>query len=509
MSNVATAVFEHASNEPQRVAVRAAGSQVTFGALRDAAASLAKRVVDAGISPGDRVLLVAPTIPEFVAAYYGLHAAGATLITMNVMATAPEMEYVIDDAGVSLVVAWQDNAVAAERAADGRGLPFWSIGPLHEWDTSDRLDAPVDLPDDATAIIIYTSGTTGRPKGAELAVSGVAAIVDAAEHVLEFSEDDRSGTALPLFHVFGQIMVMHLAISFGTSVSLLHPFDPRKLVEMIRDDELTVVSGVPTMWVAMLHAAGDATPADFARLRLASSGGASLPIEVIRAFEDKFGTRIREGYGLSETCGWATFSPLETEPKIGAVGRAVHNVDIEIRDLEGNAVPNGEVGEVWIRGPIVMKGYWNRPEATAAVLQDGWLRTGDLGTLDDDGDLRIVDRLKDLIIRGGYNVYPSEVEEVLYEHPAIVEAAVVGVADPTYGEEIGAVIVLAEGAELDPEELRTWAKERLSAYKVPRLFQFADALPKGPSGKILKRAIDRDGLSGPASDAQPTGVTDR
>ncbi|TNC30943.1 AMP-binding protein [Mumia zhuanghuii] len=496
MSNVADAVFAHAFSEPDRVAVRAAGRETTFGALRDAAASLAARAAQAGVRPGDRVLLVAPSVPEFVAAYYGLHAAGATVITMNVMATTREVAYVVEDADVRLVVAWHETAAAAERTAAERGLPSWTLGPLDGWDVSERVTAPVDLPDDATALIIYTSGTTGRPKGAELAVSALAAIVDAAEHALEFDEDDRTGTALPLFHVFGQVMVMHLAISFGTSVSLLHPFDPRALVDMIRDDELTIVSGVPTMWIAMLHAAADATPDDFSRLRLASSGGASLPIEVIRAFEERFGTRIREGYGLSETCGWATFTPLDAEPKTGAVGRAVHGVEIEVRDMDGAPLPTGEVGEVWIRGPIVMKGYWNRPDATADVLRDGWLRTGDLGTLDEDGDLRIVDRLKDLIIRGGYNVYPSEVEEVLYEHPDIVEAAVVGVADPTYGEEVGAVVVLRQGAELAPDTLREWAKERLSAYKVPRLFHVVDALPKGPSGKILKRAIDRDSLLG-------------
>ncbi|QMW67298.1 AMP-binding protein [Mumia sp. ZJ1417] len=496
MSNVADAVFAHAFSEPDRVAVRASGREVGFGALRDAAASVAARALRAGVAPGDRVLLVAPSIPEFVAAYYGLHAAGATLITVNVMATTPEIAYVVEDADVSLVVAWHETAGAAEKASAAHGLPFWSLPPLDEWDVSDRVKAPVDLPDDATALIIYTSGTTGRPKGAQLPISAIAGIVDAAEHVLEFDEDDRTGTALPLFHVFGQIMVMHLAISFGTVVSLLHPFDPRKLVEMIRDDELTIVSGVPTMWIAVLHAAGDATPEDFSRLRLATSGGASLPVEVIGAFEEKFGTRIREGYGLSETCGWATSAPLGAEPKVGAVGRAIHGVDLEIRDLDGSPVPTGEVGEVWIRGPIVMTGYWNRPEANADVLRDGWLRTGDLGTLDEDGDLRIVDRLKDLIIRGGYNVYPSEVEEVLYAHPDIVEAAVVGVADARYGEEVGAVVVLRDGAVLQPGALRAWAKERLSAYKVPRLFQVVDALPKGPSGKILKRALDRDALVG-------------
>jgi long-chain acyl-CoA synthetase len=219
---------------------------------------------------------------------------------------------------------------------------------------------------------------------------------------------------------------------------------------------------------------------------------------VIRAFQERFGVRIREGYGLSETSGWATSTPHDQEPKVGAVGRAVPGMRLEIRDPDGRPVPVGEVGEVWVSGPIVMKGYWRRPEATAEAIRDGWLRTGDLGTLDEDGDLRIVDRLKELIIRGGYNVYPREVEEVLYQHPDIVEAAVIGVADPTYGEEVAAAIVLRDGATLSTDQLRSWAKERLSAYKVPHLVQVLPALPKGPSGKVLKRAIDRDGLRAPS-----------
>lgn len=495
MSNVADAVYEHAGSTPDRVAVRSGDRAVTYGELRDLVGAFARRVREAGVEPGDRVLLVAPTVPEFVAAYYGLHAAGATLITMNVMATTPEIDYVLDDAGVRLVVAWHENAAAAAAAAEGRGLPLWTLPPLEEWSTEDPLAEPVDRTGEDTAIIIYTSGTTGRPKGAELAVSAIGALAEAARAELAFDPaTDRSGTALPLFHVFGQLMVMHVSITFGTPVSLLHPFDPGRLVAMMRDHELTVVSGVPAMWIAVLHAAADATPADFAHLRLAASGGASLPVEVMRAFEERFGCQIREGYGLSETSGWATFSPLEEAPRVGAVGRAITGMEIEIRDPVGEPVPTGEVGEVWLRGPIVMKGYWHRPEATAEAIRDGWLRTGDLGTLDEDGYLRIVDRLKDLIIRGGYNVYPREVEEVLYEHPDIVEAAVVGVPDPTYGEEVAAVVVLREGADLDVDAVRAWAKERLSAYKVPHLMAAVPALPKGPSGKILKRAIDRDQL---------------
>ncbi|MCH1868551.1 AMP-binding protein [Nocardioides sp. CFH 31398] len=496
MGNVADAVFTHASEHPERVAVRAGDREVTFGELRDRVASYAGRVHDAGVAPGERVVLVAPTGAEFVAAYYGLHAAGTVLITMNVMATAAEIDYVLEDSGASLVVAWHEAATAASTAAAGRNLPFWTLPPLADWtDDATGVDAPVDRADDDTAIIIYTSGTTGRPKGAELAVGGVAALVDAARHQLNFDPTvDRNGTALPLFHVYGQLMVMHIAISLGTPVSLLHPFDPAAMVAMIRDHGLTFVAGVPAMWIAMLHVPGDAGHEDLRTLRAASSGGAPLPGEVIDAFERRYGVRIREGYGLSETSGWATSTPADADAKPGTVGRAVHGMQLEVRDAAGHAVPTGEVGEVWVKGPIVMKGYWNRPEATAEVLRDGWLRTGDLGTLDADGDLRIVDRLKEMIIRGGYNVYPREVEEVLHTHPDVVEAAVVGVPDPRYGEEVAAAVVLRPGATLDAEELRAWAKERLSAYKVPHLVQVLPTLPKGPSGKILKRAIDRDAL---------------
>ncbi|WP_299057397.1 AMP-binding protein [uncultured Nocardioides sp.] len=499
MSNLADAVLAHAADDPTRVAVRVGQHDVSYGELRDLVATVAGRVAGAGVSPGDRVVLVAPTGAEFVAAYYGLHAAGAVVITMNVMATAPEVDHVLADSGARLVVAWHAAADAARSAAGERGLPVWTLTPLpqwgEEWTGATPLAEPVDRADDETAIIIYTSGTTGVPKGAELAVGGIAALVDAARHQLRFDPAvDRNGTALPLFHVYGQLMVMHIAVSLGTPVSLLHPFDAAGMIAMIRDHRLTFVAGVPAMWIAMLHVPGDAGRKDLATLRAASSGGAPLPAEVIDAFERRFGVRIREGYGLSETSGWATSTPSDADAKPGTVGRAVHGMQLEVRDAGGRAVPTGEVGEVWVKGPIVMKGYWNRPEATAEVLRDGWLRTGDLGTLDADGELRIVDRLKEMIIRGGYNVYPREVEEVLHAHPDIVEAAVVGVPDPTRGEEVAAAVVLRDGATLDADELRRWAKERLSAYKVPHLVQVLPALPKGPSGKILKRAIDREGL---------------
>lgn len=287
---------------------------------------------------------------------------------------------------------------------------------------------------------------------------------------------------------------MNTCLTVGASFSLLYPFNPDEMLEMMVRDELTTLAGVPTMWNAMLHSKAPYTSADFKHLRLATSGGASLPVEIIRGFRERFDCVILEGYGLTESTGAATFNDINRPQKIGTVGPALPGTELAVRDPAGELLPPNEVGEVFIKGPTVMKSYWNRPEVTAAELQEGWLKTGDLGSLDEDGYLSIVDRVKDLIIRGGYNVYPREVEEVLYEHESIVEVAVIGVPDSHYGEEIAAVVVLAPGAEESGDSIRAWAKERLSAYKVPRIFSFVDELPKGGTGKILKREIDRTAL---------------
>jgi long-chain acyl-CoA synthetase len=308
------------------------------------------------------------------------------------------------------------------------------------------------------------------------------------------THDDVFGTALPLFHSFGQAAVLGTAMLAGACVSLQERFDAEGMIELVARDGVTILAGVPTMFNALLHADDGVVPTSFAGLRIATSGGASLPAEIIRAFGERFGCVLLEGYGLTETTAAATFNGLDRPRKAGAVGVSLPGVEVRVVGCDGAPCALDEVGEVLVRGPNVMKGYWNRPEATAEVLAGGWLHTGDLGRLDADGDLHIVDRKKDLIIRGGYNVYPREVEEVLHEHPDIVEVAVVGIPDEHFGEEVAAVIALRSDAEVDPTALRAWAKERLSAYKVPRRFQFVDALPKGSTGKVLKRAIDRDAL---------------
>jgi long-chain acyl-CoA synthetase len=295
---------------------------------------------------------------------------------------------------------------------------------------------------------------------------------------------------LPLFHVFGMNSIMNVPVRARGLLTLIPRFDPGKALEVIERDRATTFGGVPTMYAAMLHHP-DRARYDVSSLDLCVSGGAALPVEVLRGFDEAFGCKVLEGYGLSETTGMATFNSPDRERKPGSIGAPTGGTEIKLVDDDDNEVPQGEPGELVMRGPFVMAGYWNRDEATESVMRGGWFHTGDIATVDEDGYFFIVDRKKDLIIRGGYNVYPREVEEVLYEHPKIREAAVVGVPHDEWGEEIGAAVVLHEGQELAPEEVGAYVKERIAAYKYPRLVWFVDELPKGPTGKILKREIAR------------------
>jgi long-chain acyl-CoA synthetase len=504
MSNAAQTAWDHGVAEPDRVAIRGTGAPWTYGRLREHAAAVASHLRDAGVRPDDRVLLVAPSVPEFAGAYYGIHAAGAVAVTANTMSTRPELEYVGGDASVSMILGWHEVTPAPAEAAAALGVPYRVLNPdLAGFAHDAPLAAPEPRAPGDNAVILYTSGTTGQPKGAQLTHGNLVACAEIFAEVFEVAPEDRMGTALPLFHVFGQAVVMATLLHARASLSLLPRFDADDLLALLRRDRLTMMAGVPTMWNALLHApTAESEKEDFATLRLAISGGAAMPAEVMNALEERFGCVILEGYGLSETTGAATFNGLQRERKPSCVGIALPRCAVEVRGDDGAEVPTGEIGEVHIKGPTVMSGYWGRPEATAEVLgDDGWLKTGDLGTADADGDIRIVDRKKDLVIRGGYNVYPREVEEVLYEHPDVVEVAVVGVPDEHLGEEVAAVLALVPGATFDATAFRAWAKQRLSAYKVPHVFQIVDALPKSPTGKILKRAIDTDMLRATAGRA--------
>ncbi|XVX21099.1 AMP-binding protein [Actinomycetota bacterium] len=491
MANAAAPLWGHAATGADREAICSAEVRWTYPELVERVATVAGRLRDLGVGQGDRVLLVAPSLPEFAAAYYGILGLGAIAVTVNTMSTQPELEYYVDDARCAAVTAWHQVAGAARAVAEERGIPFVELDPgLTSVTTEAPLAEPVETGDDDTAAILYTSGTTGRPKGAELMHRNLAAAAVAVEGMIDATPEDRTGTALPLFHVFGQAVVMNSSLRTGGTLIVRPRFDPAEMVGLVGDEQLTLMSGVPTMWNAMLHVEGDYPADHFASLRVCSSGGASLPGEVVRAFGDRFGAVILEGWGLTETTGLGSFNGLHRPRKVGMVGLPVADCRIEVRDFEGKPLPAGEVGQIWITGPVVMKGYWQRPEATAEVLGDGWFNTGDLGLLDEDGDLQISGRAKELIIRGGYNVYPAEVEDVLYRHPDIVEVAVIGVPDDHYGEEVAAVVVVAPGSTLGVEELRDFAKQSLSAYKVPRLVHRVEALPKGSTGKIQKRSID-------------------
>jgi len=499
MANLALNLVEAKDMYPDRVAVRLDDLVVTYEELEERSARVAGLLAARGVEPGDRVGLMLPNVAQFPVLYYGVLRAGAVVVPMNPLLKAREVEYYLGDSGAKLIFAWDAIAAEAAKGAEAAGVGFASVAP----EAFDRLladHAPVTAvtsrADHDTAVILYTSGTTGSPKGAELThanLSRNAAV--SATTLFRLQPGDVIMGCLPLFHSFGQTCGLNAAVSSGACLTLLPRFDPGKALEVIQRDRATVFEGVPTMYVGLLNHPrhGDH---DTSSLRVCVSGGAALPVEVLRGFEDAFGCAILEGYGLSETSPVASFNHPDRERKPGSIGTPIQGVEMRLIDPLGADVAAGEVGEIAIRGHNLMKGYWRRPQATKEAIPDGWFRTGDLARQDEDGYFFIVDRKKDLIIRGGYNVYPREVEEVLYEHPAVGEAAVIGLPHPTHGEEVGAAVVLKPGAEATPAELQAFCKERIAAYKYPRHVWLEAALPKTATGKILRREVQPpEGLS--------------
>ncbi|MGH2799385.1 MAG: long-chain-fatty-acid--CoA ligase [Thermoleophilaceae bacterium] len=492
--NLATILTDTAAKHGDRTAFKLDDVELSYAVLDGSSARIAALLKAKGLEPGDRVGLMMPNVPYFPAIYYAILRAGCIVVPINVLLKGREVAFYLSDPGAKLMFAWHDFAEAAQTGAGEAGAEVILVKP-GEFEQLVMEHEPVDGVAESsaedTAVILYTSGTTGKPKGAELTHANLRRNCTVASNTLgEFTDDDVLLGALPLFHTFGQTCTMNCAVSAGACVTMLPRFDPEKALEIVQRDRVTVFQGVPTMYNAMLHAEG-AGSADTSTLRLCMSGGAAIPVELIRAFEDKFGCAILEGYGLSETSPVASFNHPDKERKPGSIGTPIEGVEMQAWDDDGNEVPQGEVGEIVIRGHNVMKGYWGRPEATEeAITEDGWFRTGDMAKLDEDGYFFIVDRKKDLIIRGGYNVYPREIEEVLYEHPAIQEAAVLGVPDESLGEEVGAAVVLKKGESLDADEIKAYVKEQVAAYKYPRRVWFEDELPKGPTGKILKREIE-------------------
>ncbi len=513
MLNLAILLEESAREHPERVAVVFGDVRLTYAQINAMASQVAGGLARAGIEPGDKVALSCPNLPYFPIAYYGILKAGAVVVPLNVLLRPREIAYHLGDSEAKAYLCFEGTEQlpmgewghAGFEAAPGcRHFIYMTANPagpppIDGVQTLGMLMAgqspafhAVATHSDDTAVILYTSGTTGQPKGAELSHSNMLMNARIVDNMIAPIEHDVHLVVLPLFHSFGQTVQMNSGFYRAATLVLLPRFDPDAALALMERENVTVFAGVPTMYWALLNHPG-ADNYDLAKiaanLRLAASGGSAMPVEILRAFGDRFRVQILEGYGLSETSPVASFNRVDRPPRVGSVGLPVWGVQIEVIDEDGAPVPAGELGEIVIKGHNVMKGYYNRPEANEEAFRDGWFHTGDIGRFDDDGYLYIVDRLKDMIIRGGFNVYPREVEEVLMTHPGISLAAVIGVPDPQYGEEIKAFVVPKADAALDAEAVIAWCKENMAGYKYPRIVAIRDTLPMNATGKILKTEL--------------------
>ncbi|PWI14016.1 long-chain fatty acid--CoA ligase [Streptomyces sp. Act143] len=492
--SLAAVLAENARRRPDRTALVEGDLRLSFADVWRRARAQAGALVELGVRPGDRVALMAPNTAEFPVAYYAIAAAGAVVVPVHLLLSASEVEHVLRDSGATLLLCHPAQAATGTPAAQGVGVRVLTLGSEFEQlaAAAEPLPSYVTRDADDPAVVFYTSGTTGVPKGAVLSHFNL--VMNATVNAFDANDirpDDIALGALPLFHAFGQTVSLNSTWRAGATLVLLPRFDAARAIELMVKERVNTFHGVPTMFVALTAAAADADA--LPGLRVCISGGASLPTAVLERFETAFGARIYEGYGLSETSPTATVNQPVFGTRPGTIGHPLWGVEVEIAraEIEGRVelLPPDELGEVVIRGHNVFTGYLGRPEATAEALVDGWFRTGDLGTKDADGFLRIVDRKKDVIIRGGYNVYPREVEEVLMRHPGVAQVAVIGLPDELHGEEVCAVVVPAPDATPDAAGITEWSKEHLGRHKYPRRVEFTQELPLGPSMKVLKREL--------------------
>ncbi len=504
--NLAQNLVRTAEAHPDQIAVKLDDAVVPYGMLAAAASRVAGWLGELGVKPGERVAVSLPNIPQMPIIYYGILWAGGVVVPMNPLYKGREFAYVLTDADAKAFFAWDGVGDEASKGAANAGVEYVSVSATEfvgELMTHEP-GAFVDRDDSDTAVVLYTSGTTGSPKGAELTHANMARNAEISVGLADTNPDDIVFGGLPLFHSFGQTVGMNAAVLSGATMTLIPRFEPTKALEILQRDKVTVMLGVPTMYVALLQHPNK-SDFDLSSLRVCCSGGASLPVEVLKGFEQAFGAFILEGYGLSETSPVASFNHADRERKPGSIGQPVEGVEFTLIDDDWNEITEvGAIGEIAIKGHNVMKGYLGNAEATDWAIKDGWFRTGDLARRDEENYYFIVDRAKDMIIRGGYNVYPREVEEVLYEHPAVATVAVVGIPHPSLGEEVAAAVTLKPGAEASEDELREFAKERVAAYKYPRVIWITAELPMGPTGKILKREIDIPTPAAPSGDDFPT-----
>ncbi|POX42904.1 long-chain-fatty-acid--CoA ligase [Streptomyces sp. Ru73] len=516
MLNLSILLEDSARKYPDREAVVLGPARLTYRQVNAAANQVANLLVARGIRPGDRVALSCPNLPHFPIVYYGILKAGAAVVPLNVLLKSREIAYHLDDAGVRAYFCFEGTPelpMGAEGFAgfqqveavehfflitDGPAAP----SPLDGAETlgsalaghGTTFDSVTTEPTD-TAAVLYTSGTTGQAKGAELSHANTVMNVLACNRLFRSTPaSDSHLVCLPLFHTFGATVQLHAGFSMAATLHLVPRFDAREVVDLMGREPITFFAGVPTMWWGLLNALTDDVDVKriASNLRIGISGGAALPMETAHQVRRRLGITVLEGYGLSETSPVATFSDPDLDPRPGSIGVPVWGVELKLIDDDWTEVTgSGQVGEIAVKGHNVMKGYYGRPEATAEVIRDGWLRTGDLARRDEDGFYYIVDRSKDLIIRGGFNVYPREVEEVLMRHPDVSLAAVIGVPHASHGEEVKAFVILQPGSSLTSDDLVAWARKEMASYKYPRIIEFVPSLPMTATGKILKRELAR------------------
>lgn len=522
MPNLSSLLEDSAAQYPDReavVLVRPDGqtTRLTYAQVNGAANQVANLLVSRGIQPGDKVALSCPNLPWFPIVYYGILKAGATVVPLNVLLKGREVAYHLADSDAKAYFCFQGTPELPIGQEGHEGFEateacehFFMItadpaaaSPIEGTETLGQALAgqpptfdTVAVDDDDTAVILYTSGTTGQPKGAELRHRNMHSNAIAGKDLFgaDAADPDTFLCVLPLFHSFGQTVIQNGGFAYGGTVVMLPRFEADAALRAMAAEGVTFFAGVPTMYWGLLGALPDSgvdVQALAAKLRVAAAGGSALPVEVHKDFEKKFGVTILEGYGLSETSPVASFSPYGQEVRVGSIGVPIPGVEMKLINPEPGSWDDaeGDVGEIAIKGPNIMKGYYGRPDATAEAIQDGWFRSGDLARKDEDGYYYIVDRSKDMIIRGGYNVYPREVEEVLMTHPAVSLAAVIGVPDESHGEEIKAVVIPHKDVDVTPEELVAWSKEQMAGYKYPRIVELVDELPMTATGKILKREL--------------------
>lgn len=515
MLNLASVFTYSADQYPDKTAVVCGESRLTYRQMHGAINQIANGLVDAGIGKGDNVALSCPNIPYFPLVYYAILKIGALVVPLNVLSTGREVAYYLNDCNAKAYFCFQGTAELPMAKAGYEGFQqaegcelFWvmmadpaapssveGVTSLAEMMVphSAECDIACTEPND-TAVILYTSGTTGFPKGAELSHSNMVLNALASKSIMAMVHEDVHIISLPLFHSFGQTCQMNAGFAVGNTLVFIPRFTAEAVFSALQLENGTVFAGVPTMYWALLSYDNKDGHFDMEKIiktfRIGISGGASLPIEILTGFEKKYRIPILEGYGLSETSPVATFNHLDRIRKPGSTGNPIWGVEVRIFAKDGSPLPVGEVGEVAIRGHNIMKGYYGNPEATASAIKaGGWFHTGDLGKLDEDGCLYIVDRVKDLIIRGGFNVYPREIEEVLMTHPAVSLVAVIGVPHDQHGEEIKAYVLLKEGEAISESELIAWSKEQMAVYKYPRIVEIRESLPMTATGKILKKEL--------------------